>query len=51
MLYVDVANPVVRRLGFWNWHFIEEGWDYGFVEASSIGEWVTVPVATSGDPS
>ena len=20
-------------VSFWNWHFIEEGWDYGFVEA------------------
>jgi hypothetical protein len=29
---------------FWNWHFIEEGWDYGFVEALVDGEWVTVPV-------
>jgi immune inhibitor A len=33
-----------QTLGFWNWHFIEEGWDYGFVEAMVGGEWVTVPV-------
>ena len=26
---------------FWNWHFIEEGWDYGFVEALVGGEWQT----------
>ncbi|SFN60471.1 hypothetical protein [Mycetocola miduiensis] len=25
-------------------HFIEEGWDYGFVEALVNGEWVTVPL-------
>ena len=31
-------------VSFWNWHFIEEGWDYGFVEALVGGEWVTVPV-------
>ena len=29
---------------FWTWHFIEEGWDYGFVEALVGGEWVTVPL-------
>jgi hypothetical protein len=31
-------------VSFWNWHFIEEGWDYGFVEAEVGGEWVTLPV-------
>ena len=31
-------------VGFWNWHHIEDGWDYGFVEALVGGEWVTVPV-------
>jgi hypothetical protein len=34
----------VQTLDFWSWHFIEEGWDYGFVEALVDGEWVTVPV-------
>ena len=33
-----------ETVSFWNWHFIEEGWDYAFVEALVDGEWVTVPV-------
>ncbi len=45
-------------LGFWTWYFIEEGWDYGFVEAQVGGDWVTVPltddagnvVTTNDDP-
>ena len=48
---LDVDNPVAGgdTVGFWNWHFIEEGWDYGFVEAQVPAEdggteWVTVPV-------
>ena len=43
ILDVDVAGTVTS-LDFWTWHFIEEGWDYGFVEALVNGEWVTVPV-------
>jgi hypothetical protein len=43
ILDVDVAGPVTS-LDFWTWHFIEEGWDYGFVEALVNGEWVTVPL-------
>lgn len=34
-----------ETVDFWTWHFIEEGWDYGFVEAQVGGEWVTLPVA------
>lgn len=34
----------VSSLDFWSWYFIEEGWDYAFVEALVNGEWVTVPV-------
>jgi len=43
---LDVDTPVTGgdELGFWNWHFIEEGWDYAFVEALVDGDWVTVPV-------
>ena len=43
---LGVDSPVAggQTLGFWNWHFIEEGWDFGFVEALVDGEWVTVPV-------
>jgi hypothetical protein len=29
---------------FWTWYFIEDGWDYGFVEAYVNGEWQTVPL-------
>ncbi len=40
-----------ETVSFWNWHFIEEGWDYGFVEALVGGEWVTVPVTDmAGNP-
>ena len=46
------------ELDFWTWYFIEEGWDYGFVEAQVGGEWQTVPltndagetVTTDDDP-
>jgi hypothetical protein len=43
---LDVDSPVSggQTLSFWNWHFIEEGWDYGFVEAMVGGEWQTVEV-------
>ena len=57
ILDVDVTGPVTS-LDFWTWHFIEEGWDYGFVEALVDGQWVTVPlvddsgtvVTTDDDP-
>lgn len=57
ILDVDTAGAVTS-LDFWTWHFIEEGWDYGFVEALVGGEWVTVPlvddsgatVTTNDDP-
>ncbi len=43
---LGVSSPVSggQKLGFWNWHLIEDGWDFGFVEALVEGEWVTVPV-------
>ena len=43
---LGVSSPVSggQKLGFWNWHLIEDGWDFGFVEALVAGEWVTVPV-------
>jgi hypothetical protein len=43
---LNVTSPITggETVNFWNWHFIEEGWDYGFVEAQVNGEWVTVPV-------
>jgi hypothetical protein len=43
VLDVDVSGTA-SSLDFWTWHFIEEGWDYGFVEALVDGEWVTVPL-------
>lgn len=52
------ADGDVTGLDFWSWYFIEEGWDFGFVEAQVGGEWVTVPlvddegnvVTTNDDP-
>ena len=43
---LDVDAPVAggETLDFWTWYFIEEGWDYGFVEALVGGQWVTVPL-------
>ena len=43
-LNLDTPVSGGQTVSFWNWHFIEEGWDYGFVEALVDGEWVTVPV-------
>jgi hypothetical protein len=48
----------VESLDFWSWAFIEEGWDYGYVEALVDGTWQTVPlvndagetVTTNEDP-
>ena len=34
-----------ETVDFWTWYFIEEGWDYGFVEALVGSSWVTVPLA------
>lgn len=59
ILDVNAAGSVGgATLDFWTWYFIEEGWDYGFVEALVDGAWVTVPltddsgtvVTTSTDP-
>jgi hypothetical protein len=41
---LDVDYSAGTALTFDSWYFIEEGWDYGFVEALVGGEWVTVPV-------
>jgi hypothetical protein len=46
---LDVDAPVGdlggQTIDFWTWYFIEEGWDFGFVEALVNGQWVTVPLA------
>ena len=57
---LGVDTPVVggETLDFWTWYFIEEGWDYGFVEALVGTDWVTIPlvndsgviVTTNDDP-
>jgi hypothetical protein len=41
---LGVTSPVAggQTLDFWSWHFIEEGWDYGFVEALVNGQWQTL---------
>jgi hypothetical protein len=44
VLGLDTPVSAGDEVSFWNWHFIEEGWDYGFVEALVGGEWQTVPV-------
>ena len=44
ILNVDSAVAGGDTLDFWTWYFIEEGWDYGFVEALVGGDWVTVPL-------
>ena len=43
---LNVDSPVSggQKVTFDTWYFIEEGWDYGFVEALVNGQWVTVPV-------
>jgi hypothetical protein len=59
ILSVDVpAITGGESFDFWTWYFIEEGWDYGFVEAMVGGDWVTIPllddsaneVTTNDDP-
>jgi hypothetical protein len=47
-LYVDAPISGGETVSFWNWHFIEEGWDFGFVEALVAGEWETIPVELAG---
>ena len=57
---LDVTSPVTggQTLAFDTWYFIEQGWDYGFVEALVNGEWVTLElvdangetVTTNDDP-
>jgi hypothetical protein len=42
---LDVAaGATPLTLDFWSWYFIEEGWDFGFVEALVGGTWQTVPL-------
>ncbi|RPF27000.1 hypothetical protein [Georgenia muralis] len=51
VLGLDAEITGGETVTFWNWHFIEEGWDYGFVEALVGGDWVTLEVTLAGsDP-
>ena len=48
---LDVASGGIAAgavVDFWTWYFIEEGWDYGYLEALVNGEWVTVPLFNNG---
>jgi len=44
VLNVDAPVTAGQTVTFDTWYWIEEGWDYGFVEALVDGEWVSVPV-------
>ena len=47
---LDLAVGVApTTLDFWSWNFIEEGWDYGFVEALVGGDWQTVPLTNDAN--
>ena len=48
--YLNVDTPVTAGdvVDFWTWYFIEEGWDYGYVEALVNGVWTTVPLYEYG---
>ena len=58
ILNVDETVTGGDTIDFWAWYFIEEGWDFGFVEALVNGDWVTIPltndagttVTTNDDP-
>lgn len=48
---LDVASPGIAPgavVDFWTWYFIEDGWDYGYLEALVGGSWVTVPLFQNG---
>jgi hypothetical protein len=48
---LDVASAGIAPgavVDFWTWYFIEEGWDYGYLEALVGDEWVTVPLFSDG---
>lgn len=48
---LDVDGPAASAgdvVDFWTWYFIEDGWDYGYVEALVNGTWQTVPLYLAG---
>lgn len=46
LLGVDYASGT--DLTFATWYFIEEGWDFGYVEAEVAGEWMPMDVFVDG---
>jgi hypothetical protein len=48
ILNVDSAVSAGDVVDFWTWYFIEDGWDYGYVEALVNGTWQTVPLYLAG---
>ena len=44
ILNVDAPVSGGEEVDFWTWYFIEQDFDYGFVEALVNGDWVTVEV-------
>ena len=42
ILNVDAPVSGGETVDFWTWYFIEQDFDYGFVEALVNGDWVTV---------
>jgi hypothetical protein len=58
VLNIDGVNVAGKTVDFWTWYFIEEGWDFGYLEAQVGGVWQTVPltndagqtVTTNADP-
>ena len=43
---LDIDTPIAggETLDFWTWYFIEQDFDYGFVEAKVNDEWQTIPL-------
>ncbi|HYI22125.1 MAG TPA: hypothetical protein VEX62_05755 [Candidatus Limnocylindrales bacterium] len=44
---LNVDGPAItggETVDFWTWYFIEEGWDFGYVEALVDGEWEQIDV-------
>jgi hypothetical protein len=50
-LYVESPVSGGDTIDFWTWYFIEEGWDYGYVEALVDGVWTPIDVVTDDGTS
>jgi immune inhibitor InhA-like protein len=49
ILNVDETISGGEEIDFWTWYFIEQDFDYGFVEALVNGDWETVEVFDDAD--